>query len=305
MPSPAAILDVDGTLVDSNDAHARAWMEAFGEAGVEVSYDRVRRAIGMGGDKLMPHVSGLSEESAQGRRISDRRSEIFTSRYLPHLRPFPHVRELVSRLADDGFTIVVASSAKQDELGPLLEIAGVADLIESRTSSDDAEESKPDPDIVTAALGESGAPRHAAIMLGDTPYDVEAAQRAGVQVVALESGGWTRGELAGAAEIYADAADLYARYPASLFARMAQQSRREAGWHRPRVPAWWLAAPLIGLGVLGLLVVAQAARRRRDRGYIVRGDTPRDADYAETGSRRPNLTPRDREALRRLIERTS
>src|SRR5688500_14919844 len=91
----AVILDVDGTIVDSNDAHARACVDAFAEAGINVSYERVRRAIGMGGDKLMPHVAGLSEESDQGRRISERRSEIFTSRYLPHIRPFPRVRELV------------------------------------------------------------------------------------------------------------------------------------------------------------------------------------------------------------------
>src|SRR5687768_4226571 len=89
----AVILDVDGTLVDSNDAHARARVEAFAEAGVAVDYDRVRRAIGMGGDKLMPHVSGLSDESPEGRRITERRKEIFTTRYLPTIRPFARVRD--------------------------------------------------------------------------------------------------------------------------------------------------------------------------------------------------------------------
>ncbi|MGH9371833.1 MAG: HAD family hydrolase, partial [Vicinamibacterales bacterium] len=170
-PSPAIILDVDGTLVDSNDAHARAWLDAFAEAGLDVPPERVRRAIGMGGDKLMPHVSGLSEDSSEGRRISERRGEIFRARYLSQVRPFPRVRDLVERFARDGFTIVVASSAKESDLCLLLEIADVADLIESPTSSDDAERSKPDPDVVQAALQESGATPDRTVMLGDTPYD--------------------------------------------------------------------------------------------------------------------------------------
>ena len=121
------ILDVDGTLVDSNDAHARAWVDAFAEHGVTVAYDDVRRSIGMGGDKLMPAVSGIKEDSAEGRRIAARRAELFKSSWLPRLRPFPRVRDLLERFAADGFTIAVASSAKAEELDPLLERAGVQD----------------------------------------------------------------------------------------------------------------------------------------------------------------------------------
>jgi HAD superfamily hydrolase (TIGR01509 family) len=215
------ILDVDGTLVDSNDAHARTWVDAFAEHGVTVAYDDVRRSIGMGGDKLMPAVSGIKEDSAEGRRIAARRAELFKSTWLPRLRPFPRVRELLQRFDDDGFTIAVASSAKAEELDPLLERAGVLDLIPKRTSSDDASNSKPDPDIVHAALQTTHcAPEHA-VMLGDTPYDVEAARRAGLHVVAFECGGWSAADLSPADEIYADAADLLNRYENSIFFRLA------------------------------------------------------------------------------------
>jgi beta-phosphoglucomutase-like phosphatase (HAD superfamily) len=138
------IFDVDGTLVDSNDAHARAWVDAFAEHGITVAYESVRRAIGMGGDKLMPLVAGLKEESAKGKQIAKRRAEIFQQAWLPRLRPFPRTRELAERLRADGFILAVATSAIAEEVRPLLKVAGVHDLIPTRTSSDDAEKSKPD-----------------------------------------------------------------------------------------------------------------------------------------------------------------
>jgi HAD superfamily hydrolase (TIGR01509 family) len=217
---PAVILDVDGTLIDSNDAHARAWVDAFAAHGVTVAFAPIRRAIGMGGDKLMPIVSGIEEDSDEGQAIREYRKRRFKDHYLPGLAPFDGVRALVERMAADGFTLVVASSAGDSELGPLLKQAGVADLLPARTSSDDAERSKPDPDIVAAALKHSKCPPDAAVMLGDTPYDIEAATRAGIQVVALESGGWTREELGGAAEVYASPSDLLRQFDTSLIARM-------------------------------------------------------------------------------------
>ena len=218
MKCSAVILDVDGTLVDSNDAHARAWVDAFTAFGVPVSYDQVRRSIGMGGDKLVPLVSGIDEASELGQQIAGRRGEIFASTYLPTIRAFPGTRELIQRFLDDGLVLAVASSAKKDELTPLLERAGVADLIRTRTSSDDAEHSKPDPDIVAAALKRTGVPAGAALMLGDTPYDVEAAKRAGIEIVGVESGGWSANALAGALAVYRDPADVLARYRESPFA---------------------------------------------------------------------------------------
>jgi HAD superfamily hydrolase (TIGR01509 family) len=218
MKCSAVILDVDGTLVDSNDAHARAWMDAFGAFGVAVSFDQVRRSIGMGGDKLMPLVSGIEEESELGEKIAARRAEVFKSHYLPGIQSLNGTRELIERFLADGMVLAVASSAKKDELTPLLERAGVAHLIEKRTSSDDAEHSKPDPDIVAAALKRVKVPPSEAIMLGDTPYDVIAAKRAGIEIVGVESGGWTREALAGALAVYRDPADILARYSDSPFA---------------------------------------------------------------------------------------
>jgi phosphoglycolate phosphatase-like HAD superfamily hydrolase len=216
----AVILDVDGTLVDSNDAHAHAWVEAFAEAGITVDYDAVRRSIGMGGDKLMPAVSGVDESTPRGERISTRRGEIFKTTYLPAVRAMAGARELLERFIADGCVLSVASSAAEDELQPLLERAGVADLIPHRTSSDDADNSKPDPDIVQAALREAGVEKSSAIMLGDTPYDVEAARRAGIAIVALECGGWSRDELAGATAVFRDPTDLLVHYDASPFATL-------------------------------------------------------------------------------------
>jgi HAD superfamily hydrolase (TIGR01509 family) len=216
-PGAAVILDVDGTLIDSNDAHARAWVEAFGEHGITVAFDHVRRLIGMGGDKLLPEVSGLEESSELGGKIAARRGELFLSRYLPELQPFPKVRALLERLTADGLVLTVASSAKEEELVPLLERAGVQDLVPRTTSSDDAEESKPDPDIVAAALKKTGRAKDQAIMIGDTPYDVAAARRAGIEIVGVECGGWTREALAGAIAVYRDPAHLLDEYEQSVF----------------------------------------------------------------------------------------
>jgi len=219
---------VDGTLVDSNDAHARAWVQAFADHGITAAYESVRRAIGMGGDKLLPLVAGISDDSADGKAIAQRRGEIFQEAWLSRLRPFPRTRELVARLADGGFALAVASSASEEELSPLLDVAGVGDLIPVRTSSDDAEKSKPDPDIVQAAVRRTGCPRDRTIMIGDTPYDVEAALRTGIQIVAFECGGWRREDLGGASEVYRDASELLDKYESSVFFRLTAFAKATA-----------------------------------------------------------------------------
>ena len=172
----------------------------------------------MGGDKLMPEVSGIEESSDLGEKIAHRRAELFKERYLPGIQGFPRTRELIERFRADGFTLAIASSAKEDELDPLLDKAGVSDLIEKRTSSDDAENSKPDPDIVEAAVKQAKVEPQRAVMIGDTPYDVAAAKRAGVEIVGFESGGWTREALAGALAVYKDPSDLLAQSDSSPFA---------------------------------------------------------------------------------------
>jgi HAD superfamily hydrolase (TIGR01509 family) len=215
----AVIFDVDGTLVDSNDAQALAWVQAITESGRRVEFSRVRPLIGMGGDKLLPEVTGLSIDSPEGNAIASRRRDIFQRDYLPHLKPTRGAQALLEWLRDDRQKLLVASSAEEDELRQLLDVAGASKLIESATSSDDAERSKPDPDIVAAAFRRAGVPAAEVIMVGDTPYDVEAALRAGIEIIGLRSGGWSDQELTGAVAVYADPADLLAHYDLSPFKR--------------------------------------------------------------------------------------
>jgi HAD superfamily hydrolase (TIGR01509 family) len=202
------IFDVDGTLIDSNDAHAYAWVDAAAEFGFDASFGEARRLIGMGGDKLLPELLGLEEDDEMGERISKRRGEIFMKRYFPTVRAFPKSRELLLRLRDAGLRLAIASSSKREELDQFLDRARVRDLVEDKTSSSDAENSKPDPDIVQAALGKLGLRADQVVMVGDTPYDVEAASRAGIRTIAMRSGGWSDEELAGAVAIRDDPADL-------------------------------------------------------------------------------------------------
>ena len=214
-PVHGVLLDVDGTLVDSNDAHARTWVKAFAEQGIEVKFERVRRLIGKGGDKVIKEVAGWDEDFAPAKQLSQRRREIFLKEFLPTLRPFPKARELLQHDAGGGQKLVVASSAKADELEILLRLCGADQLIEDKTSSDDAERSKPDPDIVAAALKEIALPADQVVMLGDTPYDIESAARVGVGVIALRCGGWGDAELKGALAVYDDPADLLKNYDSS------------------------------------------------------------------------------------------
>jgi HAD superfamily hydrolase (TIGR01509 family) len=216
----AAIFDVDGTLVDSNDAHAKAWVQAIAETGRHVEYSRVRPLIGMGGDKLLPEVTGISIESPEGKAIAKRRREIFATEYLPHLQPTRGAQRLLEWLRDERMKLVVATSADEEEVQDLLRVAGAAKMFESTASSDAAERSKPDPDIVAVALKRANCPAAQAIMIGDTPYDVEAALRAGIEIIALRSGGWSDAELRGAIAVYEDPADLLDHYDLSPFKRV-------------------------------------------------------------------------------------
>jgi HAD superfamily hydrolase (TIGR01509 family) len=211
------IFDIDGTLVASNDAHARSWVMTLSETGYDVSFDVIWPMIGMGGDKLLPSAIGVEVESEEGKRLTARRWEIFQDRFLPGLRPTPGARNLVKRIAADGLQTIVATSAKGRELKALLDAADVADLMDATTSASDANDSKPDPDIVQAAVRKSGLDPDELIMLGDTPYDVEAAIGAHVNLVGVLSGGWTVEELSGAIAIYDDAADLLHWYDRSRF----------------------------------------------------------------------------------------
>ena len=222
-PGPAlrtVLLDVDGTLIDSNDGHARAWVGALRAHGYVVPFEAVRPLIGMGGDKLTPHLTGLDPDSGEAERISETRSELFLEQELPALQPTRGVRPLLEHMLGLGLELVVATSAKEDEVHALLEQAGVSDLIQLASSADDAERSKPDPDIVQAALRLSRSQVAHSVMIGDTPYDVEAAARARVPAIALRCGGWwDDAALAKATALYDDPADLLAQFDDSPLGR--------------------------------------------------------------------------------------
>jgi HAD superfamily hydrolase (TIGR01509 family) len=218
------IFDVDGTLVDSNDAHAESWVDTFAEAGYDVPFNVVRPLIGMGADKLLPKTIGVSNDSDVGKKLISRRSEIFRQKYLPRLRPLSGSRDLVKRVRSDGLKAIVATSAKDEELRGLLKAAQVEDLIQERATASDAKRSKPDPDIVKAAIAEANTPPNQLVMIGDTPYDIEAATRANVTVIGFRSGGWKDADLKGAAEVYDGPADLLARYDSSLIKRALQST---------------------------------------------------------------------------------
>lgn len=202
------ILDIDGTLIRSNDAHAEAFVEAGRALGHDVEFREVRPLIGMGGDKLVPRVFGVEEESEAGRALTERKGEIFRGRLLPDLQPTPGARALLEALRARGLPLTVATSASEDDRGALLERAGVDDLLSGGPSAGEVEETKPAPDVVEAALRELGTEAERTVLVGDTPYDVEAARRAGVRVVALRCGGWTDADLADADAVFEDPADL-------------------------------------------------------------------------------------------------
>jgi HAD superfamily hydrolase (TIGR01549 family) len=226
MPN-AVIFDVDGTLVDSVDLHAQAWKEAFQHFGYDFDLDEIRHQIGKGSDKLIPHFLPPKEVDHIGKELDEFRGKLWKSKYLSKVKPFPKVRELFQRILHDGKRIVLASSAKGDELNTYKKIANVDDLVERETSSDDVENSKPDPDIIHAAMQKLGdVDPQDVIMVGDTPYDVEAAKKAGVASIAVLCGGFPEVELsgAGAAAIYRDPAYLLEEYEGSPLAGRKEQA---------------------------------------------------------------------------------
>ena len=194
----AVILDVDGTLVDSNDAHAHAFAEVL-----NVPFERVRPLIGMGADKLLPQLIGRYDSA-----LAEQKTNLFKARFLPHLRPFPKVPELLKALKGRGLRLGVASSAGKDELDALLAVASAAPFLEAQTDADDADKSKPDPDIVQAAVRQLKLPAPRCVMIGDTPYDAEAAARAGVAFIGVLCGGWQAESLQPALAVRRDPADL-------------------------------------------------------------------------------------------------
>lgn len=224
MAFQGVILDVDGTLVLSNDAHAQAWVEAFAAFGYEVKFEQVRPLIGMGGDQIVPQFApGLDGKQGKGKEIADRRKELIMNKFGSKLSPTNGARQLIEKLQQEGLRMLIASSATSQELSTLLKAAQVDDLLsqDDATTSSDAEKSKPEPDLVEAALDKIKIQPDSVVMLADTPYDIESGAKAGVGVIALRCGGFDDNQLKGAIAIYDDPADLLAQYDTSPLAKQA------------------------------------------------------------------------------------
>ena len=214
------IFDVDGTLLDTNYLHVAAWWEAFRERGADIRCADVHRALGMGSSDLVERVLGQLDPS-----VVEAHSRHFAP-YLGRIRPLPGAADLLRATARLGLRVVLATSAKDEEIDLMLDALGARDSIDAVVSSGDVAQAKPQPDIVERALSESGTEPGSAVMVGDAVWDMIAARRAGIGGIGLLSGGIAEAELreAGALEIYADAAALLGKISASAIGQLGDSA---------------------------------------------------------------------------------
>jgi HAD superfamily hydrolase (TIGR01549 family) len=217
----AAIFDLDGTLLDSVDLHAIAWQEAMIKFGHDVTFEQARSQIGKGGDKLIPVFLSEDEQRDHGKKLDEWRGQRFKSTYLPLIRPFSAVPDLLRRARGAGLRVAIASSANKDELEKYLDIAAIADLVDVATSSEDVDESKPAPDIFDVVLKKLDLEGGEAMAIGDTPYDAIAARKAGIPTIGVLCGGFTESSLreAGCVDVYPGPAALFARFDETPLAK--------------------------------------------------------------------------------------
>jgi HAD superfamily hydrolase (TIGR01509 family) len=210
----AFIFDIDGTLVDSNQLHVDSWDRAFRKFGKQFPREALRAQIGKGSDQYLPQFLTEKELSDFGKQLDEYRSELFRKEYLPRVCPLPKVRELFQRIRDDHKKIVLASSGKKTDTNYYVKLLKIENLIEGYASADDADRSKPAPDIFTAALEKLNVRPAEGIAVGDTRFDVEAAAKVGLKTIALTCGGTAEQVLrrAGAIAVFRDPAHLVANY---------------------------------------------------------------------------------------------
>jgi len=210
----AIIFDLDGTLVDSNDLHTDAWDETFRHFGKEFPRARLRHQIGKGGDQYLPEFLTEAELRSIGPEIDKFRGDLFKRKYIERVQPFPKVRELMERIRQDGKRIALASSGNESEIEQYVKLAEIGGLIETQTTKTDVSHSKPAPDIFLRAINLLHVSPSEAIVVGDTPYDIQAAKKLEVPTVALLCGGFAEDELraSGAVAIFKNPADLLVNY---------------------------------------------------------------------------------------------
>jgi HAD superfamily hydrolase (TIGR01509 family) len=217
----ALLCDIDGTLVQSNWLHAEAWQAAFAEMDLRLEVEEIRRQIGKGGDELVPYFVPWWKQKRVQEPLEAYRKFVFQHDFMPRVEPLPKAREFLLRLKEAGIRLSLASSASKEDLTQYKKIVRMEDLIEEESSADDADRSKPHPDIFQATLKRLGCKPEEVLALGDTPYDAEAAGKAGIWTIGVESGGWSRKELlwAGCVEVYQDVAELLERFEESALVR--------------------------------------------------------------------------------------
>jgi HAD superfamily hydrolase (TIGR01549 family) len=204
---PAAILDVDGTLVDTNYQHAIAWYRAFHRHGIVLPVWRIHRHIGMGGDHLVAALTSEEVDEEKGDQIRDAEKELY-SELIEEVEPLEGAKELIAELKERGHAVVLASSAKEEEIDHYIELLEARELADDWTMSDDVDATKPEPDLIQAAVKKSGQDQ--AVMIGDSTFDCEAAKRAGLETVAVLTGGFSEQELreAGAVMVFSSIEEL-------------------------------------------------------------------------------------------------
>ena len=198
----AVLLDVDGTLLYSNQLHAEAWAQALCDCGHPTTAHAMQPLIGMGGDHILPLITGLEADSERGKAIAEHRQNIFKEKCLPQIQPIPGAAQAVWQAMSSGLPVVIVTSAAEEELKDLLKIAGLEDLAASAVVATEGMPSKPDADLILKALHQLAFEPGQVVMLGDTEYDIEAARRAGVDCLAVRTGGRSEATLAGAKNIY-------------------------------------------------------------------------------------------------------
>lgn len=221
MSLKAVLLDIDGTLIDSNSFHAESWVRTLNHFGFPVTFEQVVKQIGKGADFMLPEFVPEDKLPSLEKEISAFRKKLFHREYMDRIVPFADARRLLERMRERGLRISIATSSEKEDLQAFKLLLKIHDLVEEDATADDAEHAKPEPDIFQVALKSLGVEASEALALGDTPWDVEAARKAGVGTVAVQTGGWRREDLeaAGAVAVYVDVAEIVRNFDTSPFAQ--------------------------------------------------------------------------------------